>query len=339
MKTVVAVALLFVAQSAQALQISGLVPAGGDSAPFAATGSLLMIEGPATSDERVDYTGERGSPPAVPLVTAPVEPFAIAVYGPRIQEPQHATWRTWTPVHQDAAGTAVAIVGGRRPLHTPSVDPMSMATAGCVLGLGLIGVSWIRRRSRPPAVGHKRIAVDGRDFLRTVPTPRIVRLDVQTATSDYPPMRDVNTSSSPRNQGAAEPQEGINYHAAEYRIYRLNTTGIVDTAESGMFASDGDAMAHARVFGEGQTIEVWQGSREVAVLRGAGAGTTAGTSDYRFHRLDETGSVRTTFRQRLQNDAEAMLHATALSQGDSIDVWSPLRRLGIVCSGPLGTAN
>ena len=346
MKMIVAFALLATAGSAHALQASvPVVPAETDAAPRTA-GSLSIIDGLITSDGPIDHAGDPNPPPAfpVPVVMAVAEPL-VPVVVPRVPDPQRLAWRARTPVVKYATGTTIATGDVGPPLPTLSADVMSIAATGGAFALGLIGFTWARRRFAPAAVTHRRVAVDARDFVRAVAEPSIVQLDIQTATSDFPSMRDAGTSSATRNQWtAAEPREArerINYHVAEYRLYRLNITGIVDTAESGLFANDGEALAHARVFGEGQAVEVWQGSREVAVVPGRVLEATeaTGSADYRFHRLDETGSVRMTFRQRLQNDAEAMLHAITLSQGDSIDVWSPLRRLGTVRSGPLGTAN
>ena len=283
---------------------------------------LTIIEQPSTRDAATDH--ERTIQPSAGSALSRDEVLAEAMWRTSKVAGTEGLPRTRVAELQEDSAQSYLIAGG---------------TVLCVAGLVLFAV--LRNRGRAPAAAqptHGRIAVDTRSFVRAVAEPSMVRLDIQHASSDFPVMRDVGRSSFGRTSTTptdwpSEPNERINYNLAEYRLYRLNVTGIVDTAESALFADDGAALAHARVFGNGQTVEVWQGSREVAVIPGRTAETSDMSADYRFHRLDATGSVSTMFRQRLQNDAEAMLHAITLSQGDNIDVWSPLRRLGTVRSG------
>ncbi len=52
----------------------------------------------------------------------------------------------------------------------------------------------------------------------------------------------------------------------EYRIYRLNAFGVVDTARSFGFPDDEAAAAHARGLFHPGKIEVWSGKTRICVI-------------------------------------------------------------------------
>lgn len=52
----------------------------------------------------------------------------------------------------------------------------------------------------------------------------------------------------------------------EYRFFKLNFSGVVDTADRLRLPDDEAAVVHARVFGNGSTVEVWAGARKLAVV-------------------------------------------------------------------------
>ena len=50
----------------------------------------------------------------------------------------------------------------------------------------------------------------------------------------------------------------------EYRFFRLNAAGLVDSAERLRLANEAAALDHARGFGDGDAVEVWQGGKRIA---------------------------------------------------------------------------
>lgn len=52
----------------------------------------------------------------------------------------------------------------------------------------------------------------------------------------------------------------------DYRFFRLNTGGVVDTAQIIRLNSDDAAMIHARAFGNGNAVEVWVRDRKIATI-------------------------------------------------------------------------
>lgn len=52
----------------------------------------------------------------------------------------------------------------------------------------------------------------------------------------------------------------------DYRFFRLNSGGVVDTAQVLRLRSDDDALLHARVFGNGNSVEVWLQNRKIATV-------------------------------------------------------------------------
>ena len=53
---------------------------------------------------------------------------------------------------------------------------------------------------------------------------------------------------------------------AEYRFFRLNTSGIIDAAERVRFEADGEALDFARDFSKGGAVEVWRGDQRLAKM-------------------------------------------------------------------------
>ena len=51
----------------------------------------------------------------------------------------------------------------------------------------------------------------------------------------------------------------------EYRFFRLNAAGIVDSAERLRLPNDEAAIEHARALRDEARIEIWAGSRKVGV--------------------------------------------------------------------------
>lgn len=49
----------------------------------------------------------------------------------------------------------------------------------------------------------------------------------------------------------------------EYRLFRINAGGMVDTAVVLRFADDASALDHAQDFGDGRLVEVWRGGRRI----------------------------------------------------------------------------
>lgn len=52
----------------------------------------------------------------------------------------------------------------------------------------------------------------------------------------------------------------------EYRFFKLNFSGVVDSAERLRLPDDDAAVGHARSFGNGSAVEVWAGTRKLAVV-------------------------------------------------------------------------
>lgn len=52
----------------------------------------------------------------------------------------------------------------------------------------------------------------------------------------------------------------------DYRFFRLNAGGVVDTAQVLRLADDDAALAHARAFGNGEAVEVWVRDRKIATV-------------------------------------------------------------------------
>lgn len=57
-----------------------------------------------------------------------------------------------------------------------------------------------------------------------------------------------------------------------YRFFELNVSGVVDTAWETRFRDDQAALDHAAHRSTGRALEVWQGSRRVALFPPAPAG-------------------------------------------------------------------
>jgi hypothetical protein len=68
--------------------------------------------------------------------------------------------------------------------------------------------------------------------------------------------------------------------AAEYNFFRLNASGVVDTAKLVRLSDDAAAIAHAREMYHSGQVEVWSGKRKIATVppmidrRGADRRTT-----------------------------------------------------------------
>lgn len=52
----------------------------------------------------------------------------------------------------------------------------------------------------------------------------------------------------------------------DYRFFRLNVGGVVDTAQVLRLPNDEAAIVHAKGFGNGCAVEVWVGARRLALL-------------------------------------------------------------------------
>lgn len=52
----------------------------------------------------------------------------------------------------------------------------------------------------------------------------------------------------------------------DYRFFKLNAGGVVDTALVLRLPDDEAAFTHARGFGNGSAVEVWVGARRLALL-------------------------------------------------------------------------
>lgn len=52
----------------------------------------------------------------------------------------------------------------------------------------------------------------------------------------------------------------------DYRFFKLNAGGVVDTAQIVRLPNDDAAVVHARGFGNGAAVEIWVGSRRLALL-------------------------------------------------------------------------
>jgi len=52
----------------------------------------------------------------------------------------------------------------------------------------------------------------------------------------------------------------------DYRFFKMNAGGAVDTAQVMRLASDDLAMSHARSFGKGTAVEIWVGARKIAIV-------------------------------------------------------------------------
>ena len=63
---------------------------------------------------------------------------------------------------------------------------------------------------------------------------------------------------------------------AEYKIFRLNDSGVVDSANRLPFADDGAATAHARSLSHPGRVEVWAGQRRVCILPSTRVDPSAG---------------------------------------------------------------
>ena len=53
---------------------------------------------------------------------------------------------------------------------------------------------------------------------------------------------------------------------AEYRFFRMNGWGVVDTGGYARFTDDASALGHAREMGHAGKVEVWAGPRRVGVV-------------------------------------------------------------------------
>ena len=52
----------------------------------------------------------------------------------------------------------------------------------------------------------------------------------------------------------------------DYRFFRVNAGGLVDTAQIIRLGSDDAAFHHARAFGNGRAVEVWVRDRKIATI-------------------------------------------------------------------------
>ena len=52
----------------------------------------------------------------------------------------------------------------------------------------------------------------------------------------------------------------------DYRFFKLNLGGVVDTAEVLRLPDDEAAVTHARLIGNGCAVEVWAGRRKLALI-------------------------------------------------------------------------
>lgn len=52
----------------------------------------------------------------------------------------------------------------------------------------------------------------------------------------------------------------------DYRFFKLNIGGVIDTAQTLRLPDDDAAVSHARNFGKGCAVEIWVGSRKLAVV-------------------------------------------------------------------------
>jgi hypothetical protein len=75
---------------------------------------------------------------------------------------------------------------------------------------------------------------------------------------------DCETGRAPALTCAREPE------MAEYRLFQINDAGHIDTASTAIVCeTDDQAIAKAKTLNLGPKVEVWQGSRTVAVLAAA----------------------------------------------------------------------
>jgi hypothetical protein len=121
---------------------------------------------------------------------------------------------------------------------------------------------------------------------------------------------------------------------SEYRLFKLNDTGMVDLAETGWFADDDAAKKRAALFGEGTPVEVWQGRRRIAVVSDTRA-TARAIAPYAFHEVEPDGRTASPRWRDFGSDNAAMAHALKLSKGRSVEVWSQDRHVATLRSGAM----
>jgi hypothetical protein len=56
---------------------------------------------------------------------------------------------------------------------------------------------------------------------------------------------------------------------AEYRFFKLNASGMIDTAAVLRLADDFSALSHARDLHEPQPVEIWRGRHQVGITAAA----------------------------------------------------------------------
>lgn len=61
----------------------------------------------------------------------------------------------------------------------------------------------------------------------------------------------------------------------DYRFFKLNAGGVVDTAQVLRLPDDEAAVVHARGFSNGSAVEVWVGARRLALLPPVAQGAAA----------------------------------------------------------------
>ena len=52
----------------------------------------------------------------------------------------------------------------------------------------------------------------------------------------------------------------------EYKFFRMNMGGVVDTAQTVRLADDTAAVSHAQGFGGGLAVEIWRRDRKIATV-------------------------------------------------------------------------
>lgn len=56
----------------------------------------------------------------------------------------------------------------------------------------------------------------------------------------------------------------------DYRLFKLSSSGVIDSGWTVRFVDDEAACDHARTLADATPVEVWEGSRKVAVVHPTG---------------------------------------------------------------------
>lgn len=291
------------------------------------TGSIVLARlGQQDPSSTVDWAGTQFS--SIRTGAKALSLVSPVVGDPRDSAPVDELWQgnAFKPYAPNAPSSALGTGSGR-----PGSDVLLWIVAGLVLlglipGFGLMSAQRRQSASPRPSLLHRRIAVDTSAFVR--PSAPLRGYD-----EDMPRMRDVGQAPFWEEPVSVVPDDLDRRQTPsteEYRLFRLNSTGLVDQAESGLFSDVDAALRRAAVFGEGSPVEVWHGRRKITVV--ADNRPAKALTDYIFREgVSRSGAPLT--RHEFASDAAAMAHALKLSQGQGIEVRCHDRLVGTVRSG------